>query len=124
MSFRIDDPIFDRKGEPGVVSGVNKISQKMRVDQQETRKATRHGYIKGLSPKLRREFNSLMDDVKGLESSKGKIEKLQGKIRELEEHSSPQNQVLIGYVKAELAHIMHSSNYSPRSFTVSEGHIT
>ncbi|MCB9229329.1 MAG: hypothetical protein H6618_06935 [Deltaproteobacteria bacterium] len=120
MSFKVNDPVFNGVGEPALVRKVDKASQKTELDQdqQMVRQAFRHGYLKGMEPETRLDFNSFMDEIGNETEPSKKAERLQEKITELEDNFSPKNYLLLNYLKAELSHIMNTYHYHPRIFSV------
>lgn len=122
MSFKVQDPVFNSQGEPGIVKQINRESQKIKVDKDQKTVAQefRHGYLKGMSEGVRSEFNQFMDDVKNEQIPKEKVTMLQGKISELEADFSPKNYILLNYLKSELAHVMNTYHVQPRTFEAKE----
>lgn len=120
MGFTVRDPIFSQIGEPGVVKGVNPINSRIDVDRnhETVAKEFRHGYIKGLSPEQRTEFNKFMDDVRARDDVDEKVKMLQEKIHALSNDTNIGSKIILGYYKSELAHVMHNNNYTPRYYGV------
>ncbi len=120
MSVRISDPVFLYDGQPAKVIGRDQLNGKLDVDSnlKQVTEDFRHGYIKGLEKDIRQDFDDFMDKINQIEDPKEKVEILQKRILELEENISPLSQKLVGYYKAELAHVMHTYNTSPRYFTI------
>lgn len=123
MVYRIQDPIFNYLGEPNIIKDYNEKNGKVSIDTDKTaiKHEFRNGYIKGIPPELRTAFNSLIDMVKKTEDPNEKISLLNNKISELEQSGDPQAVTFLGYLKAEVAHIMHSFNIQPRYYSVYEG---
>lgn len=121
MSFRVGDPIFNHLGQPGIVSGVDAKTKQVKVDTKhsEIQEQFRHGYLKGLSGEARDELYQFLDEVKSMDNPKSKILAIQKQINLMEEETSPKSQVMIGYLKAELYHVMSSNHYSPRHYEIS-----
>lgn len=94
--------------------------QKLHVnkDLNEVQTAFRHGYLKGMSPAIRQDFNHLMDLVDKTEGVEAKITLLQDKIQSFEKKSDKSALVFLQYIRAELAHLMHLSGYQPRSYVI------
>lgn len=122
MSFKVQDPVFNSQGEPGIVKNIDRENQRIKVDKNKELVAHefRHGYLKGMSKGIRSEFNQFMDEVKNEPVPTEKVVKLQGKISELESDFSPKNYILLNYLKSELAHVMNTYHVKPRTFEAKE----
>lgn len=125
MSFQIRDPIFSHTGEPGIVKEYRKNQEELVIDSksEQVQKQLRHGYIKGMAPNMRVEFDQFMDKVKATQDPKSKVNMLQERIKSLEKESTPNSQILIGYLRSELAHVMHLNQYYPRHYEIHLGSI-
>ncbi|MFK7826268.1 MAG: hypothetical protein AB8G05_19115 [Oligoflexales bacterium] len=120
MAFNVRDPIFSHIGEPGVVKGINPVNSKLEVDRKHEKvtKEFRHGYLKGLSPDQRTQFNQFMDEVKSSKDVDAQVKMLQEKIHALSDDTSIGSKIILGYYKSELAHVMHTNHYTPRYYGV------
>ena len=120
MTFNVRDPIFSHIGEPGVVKGINQVNSKLEVDRnhEKVTKEFRHGYLKGLSPDQRTQFNQFMDEVKSNQDVDAQVKMLQEKIHALSDDTSIGSKIILGYYKSELAHVMHINHYTPRYYGV------
>ncbi len=120
MGLKVGDTFFARDGRPGVVVGREQKTDRLVVEREGPRfeKARHYGFINGLSPDERKEFEALVDDARDSKSSEERILKLQGHIEEIQ--LDPKKQVLTRYLEGELSHLMYSNSISPRVYTVDQ----
>ena len=118
MSFRIGDVVYGVNGKPGIVVKSDRIAGEVEVDtkRQEVRDTHKHGYINGLTPKERTDYNSYLDDVSEKEDPQEKISSIRGKINELKE--DPKQVKMVKYLESELFHIMNTHNVEPRFYSI------
>ena len=119
MGFKVGDALFDRYGQPGLITNKEKISGDITVDTKKEvmADAHRHGYINGLSLQDREKFNKDMDEVRAMENPKEQVMALRDKIGEL---NDPKDFRLKRYLHAELSHLMNTHNIKPRYYTMEE----
>lgn len=116
MSLKVGDPVFTSDALPGLLHKKDEAASKTIVDTdlKSVKQHFRHGYIKGLNDVERSTFNGVMDEIKGTPEDMQKVEKLHAKIQDLEHEPTVENMKLARYLKAELFHLMSSSQVSPR----------
>jgi hypothetical protein len=121
-SHHVGDSLFLPGSRPGVVRGRDDINGGLVVDTDPKTVAQelRHGYINGMQPDERSEFNKVLDKVRETEDPLARVEILQARINELKAEQSPQSQKMAQYLTSEMAHLMHMSGIKPRHFTVDE----
>ncbi|MBP6219016.1 MAG: hypothetical protein KA436_10565 [Oligoflexales bacterium] len=127
MSLKIGDPIFTADAAPAVLAkskgGGETFNGKIQAEAEPTavKQHFRHGYLKGLNPDERTEFNSVMDKVKGIDNPEDRVHSLQEKIQNMESApSSPQDMKMISYLKAELFHLMRTTGVKPKFLEIPE----
>ena len=120
MAFHIGDPVFTNAGKPGVVRSTDNVKEEMTIDTDESSVAEqfRHGYLRGMAPEVRQGFNELMDEVDATPADAEKMDILQKKIAEYENHQSEGKRRMAKYLKAELMHIMNSGGTTPRYYQI------
>ena len=120
MSYRVGDLVFRSHGQPSIVSSRNKNdgTAVLDSDRAEIRKATRHGFINGIDPGRREEFNAVMDEVKALDDPEQRVDHLRGKIAELQ--ADPRNQQMVHYLQGEMNHLMNTFSVRPRFYKADE----
>ena len=120
MSFNIKDPLFGFSGEPGIIRKFDKNSGRVVVDnkKEDVNHELRHGYVKGMTPEQKHDFNTFMDQLKTVENIDEQVQLLQKKVSELTSDINPNSSILLGYYKSELSHLMHTSNYIPRYYKI------
>lgn len=116
MTVNIGDTLFARNGKPAVV--INKSSSKVDVSQNKAtlKYATRHGYVNGLSPKDRLQFNEILDTSKSKEDPRDRIASLKEHIDKLRE--DPRNFLLTSYLTAELGHLINTYGIKQTEFSI------
>ena len=120
-NFRVGDTVFDRKGVPGVIVRRDPKTAELEVQVQGDKfeKARRVGYINGLTPDQRTEYNKVIEEVReGNPEPTKRVDALQSKISELKK--DPKNFVLTKYLSAEQAHIMNSEHIQSKSYKIEE----
>ncbi len=120
MGLKVGDTFFSREGRPGVVFGRDQKTDRLMVEQEGERyeKSRRYGFINGLSPTERQEFEAIIDETRGAPNAKDRMIRLQGKIEELQ--VDPKKQVLSRYLEGELSHLMYSESIHPQVYKVDE----
>lgn len=120
MVLRVGDSLFTRDGTAGFV--VNRDPKKETLDVAQSgpeyEKGRRYGFINGLEPYQRKEFEEVIDQVRELEDSKDRVDFLHKQIETLKE--DPKRSVLTRYLQGEMAHIMNSEGISPRIYSIDE----
>lgn len=118
MSFRVGDAAFGANGIPGVVKRQDNITGNLLVDtdQKTTRSIHRHGYINGLTPQERQNFNEHLDAVRSESDPNKKLELIREKISELKLDSA--NFRMVKYLESEMFHLMNTYNISPRLYNL------
>jgi hypothetical protein len=119
-SIFVGDTLFNADGRPGVVVGKNRQEGDLLIQRQGEQfdAARRRGYINGLPPEGRKQFNEIIDKLLNIEDSKEKVSVLSAKIQELKE--DPRNHLLTKYLEGELAYLMNSSGIFPKEYKISE----
>ncbi len=120
MVLRVGDSIFNRDGIPGFVMKRDPAKQTLDVAQrgEEYEKGRRYGFINGLEPEQRQEFEQVIDKVREIDDSKDRVDFLHKQIETLKE--DPKRGVLTRYLQGEMAHIMNSEGISPRIYSIDE----
>ena len=121
MSIRVGDSVFIRNGQTGIVKARNDASGTLTLDTdlKTVQQETRNGFLNGMTPETREEFNKILDGVKGgTEEPKERVEALQKILGEIEE--DPTRHALAGYVRSEMLHIMNTHGIKPRQFSMHE----
>ena len=120
MAYRVGDIVFRSHGQPSLVVDRDKKNATAVLDSDpaELKKATRHGYINGIDPARRAEFNSVMDEVTALGDPEQRVDHLRTKISELQ--VDPKNQQMVHYLEGEMNHIMNTFNIRPRFYNIEE----
>ena len=124
MSIRIGDPLFSSGGVPGKVLTKNPETNSLKVTRnlEEVGEGFRHGYLKGLTTEDREKFNHLMDDIKSHEDIRERISALKEEVETRQNTADAKELRFVGYLKAELAHLMFSHHVSPRVFDIPASH--
>lgn len=116
----IGDTLFNKDGRPAVVVGKKDESGALIMQREgpEFEATRRRGYINGLPPQTRPQFNEIIDAVNGKKDPKEKVAMLHEKIGELK--VDPRNHMITRYLEGELAYIMNSSGITPREYATTE----
>ena len=119
MGFRVGDAVFDRNGQPGIVSKQDSNSKEFTVDRQkaQVKKSHRHGYVNGLEQNERVDYLKVLDEVSSITDPKQKVSALQTKIDDLK--LDPNQYKMVGYLEAELFHVMNTHGVKPRTYQIS-----
>ncbi|RZA16706.1 MAG: hypothetical protein EOP10_24110 [Proteobacteria bacterium] len=120
MVSRVGDSLFNRAGNSGFVVARDTKKETLDVAQAgpEWEKGRRYGFINGMEVEQRKEFESVIDEVRKLDDSKERVDYLHKQIETLKE--DPKRNVLTRYLQGEMAHIMNSEGISPRIYTIDE----
>jgi hypothetical protein len=120
MGLKVGDNYFNRDGYPGVIVARDLKSGHLVVEKEGPNfdRARNIGYINGLSPQERGEFESIIREVREKEDPRERVSLLQGAVEQL--RTDPKKQVLSRYLEGEMAHIINSEGLSPRIFTIDE----
>ncbi len=120
MVSRVGDSLFNRAGNSGFVVSRDAKKETLDVAQSgpEWEKGRRYGFINGMELEQRKEFESVIDEVRKLDDSKERVDYLHKQIETLKE--DPRRNVLTRYLQGEMAHIMNSEGISPRIYTIDE----
>jgi hypothetical protein len=120
MPRLIGDSVFVRNGAPGVV--VNRDAAGVRVDIQQhgpqLEETQKRGYINGLNPVERSEFNQVIDQMRAIKDPKQRVQEMRGVIEEL--RKDPQKGVLTKYLESELIHTMISYNIKATEYVTDD----
>ena len=120
MSLKVGDTFFSRNGQPGVVVGRNPKTDRLEVEREGPRyeKARSYGFINGLSPAERKDFEAIVEEARQSSNPKERLAKLQSKVEESQ--MDPKRQVVSRYLEGEISHLMHSESIHPQVFEVDE----
>ncbi len=120
MGFKIGDSYFNRDGYPGVILARDQKTDQLIVEKDgpNFNKTRNIGYINGLSPQERGEFESIITKVREEKDPRERVAMLQGVVEQLQ--NDPKKQVLSRYLEGEMSHIMNSEGISPRIFKIDE----
>ncbi len=120
MGFKVGDSYFNRDGYPGVVLGRDPRSQALIVEKQgpEYEKTRKVGYINGLEPEQRAEFEAIINEMRTQPGTRERLGFIHQKIEGLK--YDPTKQVLVRYLEGEMSHLMYSAGISPRVYTIDE----
>ncbi len=120
MGFKIGDSYFNRDGYPGVILARDQKTEQLIVEKDgpSFNKTRNIGYINGLSPQERGEFESIITKVREEKDPRERVAMLQVLVEQLQ--NDPKKQVLTRYLEGEMSHIMNSEGISPRIFKIDE----
>lgn len=120
MVSRIGDSLFNRDGVAGFVVNRDPKKETLQVATEgpEFEKGRRYGFINGLEPSQRKEFESIIDQMKDRDEARERVDFLHEQIETLKE--DPKRGVLTRYLQGEMAHIMNSEGISPRIYSIDE----
>ncbi len=120
MGFKIGDSYFNRDGYPGVILARDQKTDQLIVEKDgpNFNKTRNIGYINGLSPQERGEFESIITKVREEKDPRERVAMLQVLVEQLQ--NDPKKQVLTRYLEGEMSHIMNSEGISPRIFKIDE----
>ncbi len=120
MGFKVGDSYFNRDGYPGVILDRDQKTDQLIVEKDgpNFNKTRNIGYINGLSPQERGEFESIITKVRENKDPRERVAMLQGVVEQLQ--NDPKKQVLSRYLEGEMSHIMNSEGISPRIFKIDE----
>ncbi|MFW7377614.1 MAG: hypothetical protein ACOH5I_02245 [Oligoflexus sp.] len=123
MTYQRGDLIFSRNGQPGMVMDRKPVDQSLIVQQhgEDYEKSRKYGYVNGLSPAERQDYQVAIDEARKESSPNLRVESLRKKITDLQ--FDPSRQVLKRYLEAEMAHIINSENIRVDQYEVDEGKI-
>ena len=123
MGFNVGDAVFTRNGVPGAVTGRNPGTGELTVETKgpAASEIRSRGYVNGLSPEQREQYNAIIDDAHQSHEPRERIEKLMTKVNEIKD--DPRQRSLTTYINAEISHIMMTHNIEPRSYSVNEADI-
>jgi hypothetical protein len=123
MGLKVGDSFFNRSGQPGVMIGRDQQTEALQIEREGPRfeKARTYGYINGLNPQERQEFEGIIDAMREKPKAIERVEWLQGQIDTMK--IDPRRQVLTRYLEGELAHIMNSEGIYPRTYSVEESKV-
>lgn len=120
MSYQLGDIVFSRNGKPGVVLDRNAVDQSLVVQEEgeEYENSRKYGYINGLSPSERRDYQVIIDEARQHKSADLRVETLRKKIEEMK--FDPSKHVLRRYLESEMGHIINSEGVKVETYTVEE----
>ncbi len=120
MGLKVGDSYFNRDGHPGVVKGRDPKSAALEIETEgeEFEKTRAIGYINGLKPAERQEFQSIIKTMREKTGAAERVSWLQGQIETLQE--DPKRHVLTRYLESEMSHVMNSAGINPRSYRIDE----
>lgn len=118
LSYQLGDFIFSRQGTPGLIVDRRPADRSIEVKEegQAFEKARTYGYINGLSPKDRNDYQVIIDQNREQKTPYDRVLHLQEKINDLK--GDPQKLILQRYLESELAHIMNSDGVRLVSYEV------
>lgn len=121
MDYRVGDAIFNYSGRPGIV--VDKKLQTgefvIKPPSESLKEVQKRGYINGLSPAERQDFNEVMDRVRELQDPVKKIEELGTQI-DAKQGGDVKARQVAKYLNAEMQHIMISNHIQNREYKMDE----
>lgn len=120
MVSRIGDSLFNREGKAGFVVDRDPKKQTIQVETKgpEWEKSRRYGFINGLEPAQRQDFEAIIDQMKIQGEARERVDFLHDQIETLKQ--DPKRSVLTRYLQGEMAHIMNSEGLAPRSYSIDE----
>ncbi len=120
MGLNVGDVIFNQTGRVGSVTSKDKEARTVQISMEKDKLKTHHpfGYINGLSIEDRQKYNSILEKVHAHSDIQEKMKGFQAAIDETSQ--DPRNYLLTRYLKSELAHVMHSHNIHPRTYSANE----
>ncbi len=123
MGLKVGDSYFNRDGYPGVILGRDPKSQALQVEKEgpNFEKTRRFGYINGLSPQERGEFEGIINEMREQESPAERMSWIHQQLDTMRQ--DPKKQVLTRYLEGEMAHIMNTEGISPRVYSIDENKV-
>lgn len=120
MGLKVGDSFFNRDGYPGVVLGREPKNEALVIEKEGPNfdKARNIGYINGLSPQERGQFESIITEMRERKDPRERVAWLHEKIDGLRQ--DPKQQVLTRYLEGEMSHIMNTEGIAPRVYTIDE----
>lgn len=121
--MKIGDVVFSGRGGPQLVEARDPTNGKVTVNAnaKDVDRSHRHGYLNGLEPEHREQFNEVMDEVRLARDPKERVEILQRRILSLPQDST--GRVVAKYLSAEMVHIMNSHGVTPDRYVAYETEI-
>lgn len=120
MGFKVGDRYFNRDGYPGVILGRDQKTEALIVEKEGPNfdKARNIGYINGLNPQERGEFEKIITEVREKKDPRERVAMLQSAVEQIRD--DPRKHVLTRYLEGEMSHIMNTEGINPRIYTVDE----
>lgn len=120
MGFQVGDTIFSRAGKPTVLTGRNEGNGELQVqaEGEKIAETKKRGYINGLNPEERVQFNEIIDKMRTIPEPEKRLEELQTKIDEIK--ADPRQRILTRYLSSEMAHLMNTHRIAPKEYKVPE----
>jgi hypothetical protein len=120
MSRAIGDSVFNRFGQPGVVSQRDSSKGMVTIETKgpQIDDVQKRGYINGLSEGERMRFNSVVDRVRTIEDPVKRVMELQRTIDGIK--ADPTQATVVKYLESELAHTMISYKIKPREYVTDD----
>ena len=120
MVSRVGDSLFRRDGTAGFVAGrdPSKETLQIAIAGPEYEKGRRYGFINGLEPSQRQDFEQIIDQMRERSESRERVDFLHDQIETLKQ--DPKRGVLTRYLQGEMAHIMNSEGIAPRIYSIDE----
>ena len=124
MKIQRGDVVFNQAGRPGVVMGRDELSGSLNVEAngENYEKARKYGFVNGMAPEVREQFQSIVDDVRQFKTTPERVKALMEKIGVLEQ--DPRNFRLVRYLRAEQAHMMYTDGITPNEYKIDEQELT
>ncbi|RYZ53449.1 MAG: hypothetical protein EOP07_17825 [Proteobacteria bacterium] len=120
MVSRVGDSLFNRDGKAGFIVARDPKKETLQVATEgpEFEKGRRYGFINGLEPKQRQEFEQIIDTMRDKTETRERVDFLHEQIETLKQ--DPKRGVLTRYLQGEMAHIMNSEGVTPRIYSIDE----
>ena len=119
MKYDVGSMVFDRIGRPGVVVKRNSDGSAVAEKSGERfEQAKLNGFINGLNPTDRKDFNQVSAEVRQRKIPEEKVAFLQEKVEQLRQ--DPTRWVLKRYLESEMAFIMKSEGNHPPDFVFTD----
>jgi hypothetical protein len=120
MVSRVGDSLFNRDGKAGFIVARDPKKETLQVATEgpDFEKSRRYGFINGLEPHQRQEFEQIIDTMRDKSEARERVDFLHEQIETLKQ--DPKRGVLTRYLQGEMAHIMNSEGVNPRIYSIDE----
>lgn len=119
VEFRIGDAVFNHAGQPGIVADKRIETGEIVVKPQADtlKQVQKRGYINGLTPEQRRDFEEVMEKIGELENPEKKVEALNTQIDQLR-MGDGKARVVAKYLDSEKQHLMATNHIENKLYVL------